>query len=85
MVSAYKHTHTIKKTHLNGVTSSWNPENRTVCEVGGELVTVHSGAHQNQVEVWTFLQNFLQDNEQEIWVDTSLMDLMERQHEISHI
>lgn len=69
--------------HLHRERPARNADYRTVVEVTGELVTVDGGTHQDQPQVRPPHNHVLQNGEQEVRLDATLMDLskMEGQRE----
>lgn len=50
-------------------------DHRAAVEVAGELVAVHCGTHENQLQIRSPHDDIFQDGQQEVGLDTALMDL----------
>lgn len=63
--------------HLHWERPSRDANHRATVEVGGELVAVHRGAHEDELQVRPPHDDVLQDGQQKVRLDAALVDLME--------
>ncbi|TNN58691.1 hypothetical protein EYF80_031105 [Liparis tanakae] len=64
--------------YLHGESPPGDADDRAAVEIVGELVAVHRGAHEDQLQVGPPHHHILQDGQQEVGLDAALMDLRGR-------
>ena len=68
--------------HVDWEHSAWNVETRSPVEVVLEFGGVHCGRHDDQFQVFSLCQNLLNEPEQDISVECTLMGLIENDDRI---
>lgn len=61
--------------HLYRKSLAGDGDDGTAVEIASELVAVHCGAHEDQLQVGTLVNHVLQDGQEEIGLHTALVDL----------